>query len=358
MAGAGMIGGLISSGVQGDFASQAARQQQEAAAAALEEQNRILAGQERQNAALTGQGVSALQQGTQQGVGAIQQGLGQAQGYLGQGLQYGQNAIQGGLGQAGNSLAPVTNLAGQFTPGATNTLQAQNVMGTRSRLGEMYDGNFNLQMDPGYQFRQQQGEQALGRMSSAAGGRLGGAALKGLAEFNSGLASQEYGAAFNRQMGLASGADQFGGMLALNQAGRQDQMGMQAQQNQYGLASMGYGGMGQLAGMQYGAGNNLANLGANAYGQMSNNAMGAYGQMGSMYGQMGQGMAGLYGNQMTANQQLAMQNQANQLNPVGLAGADRAAWSNAAGQFAGANYSLAAGAMGGVGGAAGAASGG
>jgi len=134
----------------------------------------------------------------QQGINAYQQGLGQANTLVGQGLQYGQGAINQGLGQAGQTLGGVTGLAGQFTPGATNAVQTQQA---RSRLGEMYEGNFNLQMDPGYQFRQQQGEEALGRMASAQGGRLGGAA-QGLAEFNSNLASQEYGAAFNRQMAL------------------------------------------------------------------------------------------------------------------------------------------------------------
>lgn len=52
--------------------------------------------------------------------------------------------------------------------------------------------------DPGYQFRMQQGEQAINRAAAAAGRYDSGRALKDLTEFNSGLASQEFGNAYNR----------------------------------------------------------------------------------------------------------------------------------------------------------------
>nr|WP_321328518.1 hypothetical protein [Alcaligenes faecalis] len=52
--------------------------------------------------------------------------------------------------------------------------------------------------DPGYQFRLQQGEQAINRAAAAAGRYDSGRALKDLNEFNSGLASQEFGNAYNR----------------------------------------------------------------------------------------------------------------------------------------------------------------
>jgi hypothetical protein len=52
--------------------------------------------------------------------------------------------------------------------------------------------------DPGYKFRLQQGNQALDRANAARGNFLSGAAIKGALDFNSGLASQEYGAAFDR----------------------------------------------------------------------------------------------------------------------------------------------------------------
>lgn len=53
-------------------------------------------------------------------------------------------------------------------------------------------------VDPGYQFRQQEGNRAIENSAAARGMQLSGAALKGLSRFNSGLAAQEYGAAFGR----------------------------------------------------------------------------------------------------------------------------------------------------------------
>lgn len=67
--------------------------------------------------------------------------------------------------------------------------------------GGEFNRNFTMadyQADPGFQFRQQQGEQAINRAASAAGRYDSGRALKDLTEFNSGLASQEFGNAFNR----------------------------------------------------------------------------------------------------------------------------------------------------------------
>lgn len=59
-----------------------------------------------------------------------------------------------------------------------------------------------LQMDPGYEFRRQQGEQALQRSIAAGlgGASRGGGALKAMADYSQGLASQEYGNAYNRFM--------------------------------------------------------------------------------------------------------------------------------------------------------------
>ena len=56
----------------------------------------------------------------------------------------------------------------------------------------------DFQQDPGYQFRMDQGQQALERSAAARGGLLSGAALKDTARFSQGLASQDYQAAFDR----------------------------------------------------------------------------------------------------------------------------------------------------------------
>ena len=57
-----------------------------------------------------------------------------------------------------------------------------------------------LQMDPSYAFREQQGMQAINRSAAAAGGHQSGAALKAAQRFGQDLASTEYGSAYNRAM--------------------------------------------------------------------------------------------------------------------------------------------------------------
>jgi hypothetical protein len=52
--------------------------------------------------------------------------------------------------------------------------------------------------DPGYQFRLQQGQEATNRMANMGGGMLSGNALRGAQDYTQGLASQEFGNAFNR----------------------------------------------------------------------------------------------------------------------------------------------------------------
>lgn len=56
----------------------------------------------------------------------------------------------------------------------------------------------DFQVDPGYGFRQQQGEQGIERSAAARGGLLSGSAIKDAMRFNQGLASDEYSNAYNR----------------------------------------------------------------------------------------------------------------------------------------------------------------
>lgn len=56
----------------------------------------------------------------------------------------------------------------------------------------------DFQVDPGYAFRQSEGEKAIERMAAARGGLNSGRAAKDLAAYNSGLASQEYQNAYGR----------------------------------------------------------------------------------------------------------------------------------------------------------------
>lgn len=57
---------------------------------------------------------------------------------------------------------------------------------------------FQFQADPGYQFRLQQGQQAIQRSAAARGASGGGGTAKALAQFNSGLAAQDYQDAWSR----------------------------------------------------------------------------------------------------------------------------------------------------------------
>ncbi len=67
--------------------------------------------------------------------------------------------------------------------------------------GGDFNRNFTLadfNKDPGYGFRQSEGEKGINRAAIAGGGRYSGATLKSLTRFNGDLASQEYGNAFGR----------------------------------------------------------------------------------------------------------------------------------------------------------------
>jgi hypothetical protein len=56
----------------------------------------------------------------------------------------------------------------------------------------------DYEADPGYQFRLDQGNRGIEASAAARGGVLSGGTLKALAKYNSGMASQEYGAAYDR----------------------------------------------------------------------------------------------------------------------------------------------------------------
>ena len=101
-----------------------------------------------------------------------------------------------------------------------------------------------LQIDPGFAFRQAEGNKAIERAAAAAGSFGGGANLKDFSRFNQGLASQEFGNAVNRLSGL----QQIGSQANRSLAGLQSSLLGQ----QTGIA-------GQRAGVQQNLGLGLAN---------------------------------------------------------------------------------------------------
>ena len=194
--------------------------------------------------------------------------------------QQAQQALQQGQQQATAAYQPYQ----QFGTEATNQLAI--LMGLRPGAGSgslMQQPTINqLEMDPGYAFREQQGMQAVNRSAAAQAGLQSGAALKAAQRFGQDLASQEYGNAYNRfmqnranQIGLLQGGTQTG-------FGAAQGIGNAALGTASNLAQN-YQNLGQGLGQGY------ANIGANnasAYMGPTNmlaQALGQAGQLGAMY---------------------------------------------------------------------------
>jgi len=162
-------------------------------------------------------------------------------------------------GQAGEQLAP-------YQAAGTQGLEAltQGVLGGEFQTDVpefQYDPfEFDFEADPGYQFRLQQGEQAIERSAAARGGALGGGTLKGLQEYGQGLASQEYGQAYQRARGEYTGERAFDYGLLSDLYGRQVQQQGIKYGGLAGLTGIGQQAATQQAGLTTGLGSNLANL--------------------------------------------------------------------------------------------------
>jgi len=134
--------------------------------------------------------------------------------------------------------------------GATNQLASLFGQGGAYTQQPTYE---QLQMDPGYAFRQQQGEQAM--LNAARGGGLAGsgAALKAATRYGQEAGSQEYTNAYNRFMANRAQAVQGLQNLAGTGAGAA------------GTASQLAGSMGNaLSGNQFNVGSNLGTMASNA----------------------------------------------------------------------------------------------
>lgn len=245
VAGAGAITGSIIQGQQGAEAANKQRAAAEEAQTKIQEQIDKYGAQ---GETAYGQAAAGLQQSRDAGLAALNQSA-----------QQGRADIAGGYG-AGTDVLSSLYQRSQNQP---------------SRLNDYF--NKGIEADPGYQFRLQQGQEALSRKFAASGGRSSGRMLGELAQFSQGLASQEAAAAYQRaamadQMSMAQFGQQmsaanslagmygqagtqlagFGAQNAAQQAQMQQWYGGNYAQNQYGLADFGMGVMGA----------NAANLGS------------------------------------------------------------------------------------------------
>ena len=130
-------------------------------------------------------------------------------------------------------------------------------------------GMQDFQQDPGYRFRLGEGLRAMGHRAGARGGLISGQTMKGMEDYRQGLASQEYGNAFNRyQTNRANQLQPLGSLMSSGQAAA---AGQAAQAGQYGVNAgnmMGQAGQSIAAG-QMGMANSIGNAlssSASAYG--------------------------------------------------------------------------------------------
>lgn len=109
---------------------------------------------------------------------------------------------------------------------------------------------YNWQMDPGYQFRMDEGQRALENSAAARGGLLSGGTAKAIEQYGQGFASNEYANVFNR---LATLAGVSAGGVGTNNAGSVAALG--------GAAANSVANAGAIrAGGYIGAGNSYMNM--------------------------------------------------------------------------------------------------
>ena len=200
-----------------------------------------------------GQAQNALQQGQNQAAAALQAAQAQGAAAINQGIQTYSPYNVAGTG-ATNQLAALFGQGGAYTQ--QPTLE-------------------QLQMDPGYAFRLQQGQQAINRSTAAAAGLQSGAALKAAARFGQDMGSQEYQNAYNRFMANRAQA-------------------VQGLQNLSGTGLTAAGGIGGLSG-------NLANMYANTGANLANVYQGGGQQLAANYNALGQNVGQGLVNQGAAN---------------------------------------------------------
>lgn len=183
----------------------------------------------------------------------------------------GNSIINAGAKQAGGYLGQV---AGLYKPIAGSTGLYADAMGLNGAGGSSR-AEAAFQTNPGYEFQQQQGIQALDRSASARGQYQSGGAMTDVLGYSQGLADQSYGSwldrlnglsntalagqtgALNNQANLATGtASQklgLAGEVASGYMGANNQYAQGEEANKAGIASLGSNLLG-MAGKAFGWG--------------------------------------------------------------------------------------------------------
>jgi hypothetical protein len=165
-----------------------------------------------------------------------------------------ENARQFDIGQA--------NLAPWLQAGKGALTAQQNLMGLGSESSPAYTLS-QLQLDPGYQFRMDQGKKAFESSALARRGGFGsGAALQAAINYNQGAASQEYGNRLNQLAGLSNTGQTTGNQLGAMGANYANNQGNLWTGNANAQGAAGFAGaQARQSGLL-----GLANLGASMYG--------------------------------------------------------------------------------------------
>ncbi len=142
--------------------------------------------------------------------------------------------------------------------------------------------------DPGYRFRQEEGQRALANSAAATTGALSGAAVKDAMRFNSGLASQEYNNWFGRQGASAGDFYNTRTQMAANDWNRLASMSGAGQVQSNALAS-------QAAGTAAGIGATNNAFAANAGNALMSGAANAGNARMAGASALGQGIGGTLG---------------------------------------------------------------
>lgn len=197
--------------------------------------------------------VPLLNTGFDTAVSEINRSSGESIGALQDAFNTSDNLIAAGGAQAISRFAPF------FAEGQRSLGQQSALLGLRGQ--EAADAAFKqFQESPGQQFLREEGERAIRRNAAATGQLQGGAVLRELTRFGTGLAQQDFGNYFNRLSGLTGlGFDAAGNIAGIDQntAGNRANLSSELGAN---IANI-LGGQGQtLANLATQRGTSLANL--------------------------------------------------------------------------------------------------